>query len=96
MKQFLLFSLFLVSAVALAENSTATVQGMSCDSSDSISANGTVPTMGWDTTTTTAISASVLNQKLESGRCFNLDGVALSDCLHGIIIENNHKILIKR
>ena len=70
---------------------SAEVAGMA---TDSISANGTVPTMGWDTTTMTRIV--VIGEILKpTARRFSLQGFR-QDAPNRFTIENNLKIIIKQ
>ena len=87
--------LFLVSSVASADDTTATVPGMSWSAADSVSTNGTIPTMNWDTTATTAWS-DVKRLPLPKSRRFNLHGQCVPSQFRGVFIENNHKIIIKQ
>ena len=74
---------------------SGTISGMSWEIPDSASANGTVPTMGWDTTATTGLKARPKMQFKSGGR-FSLDGIALPNSYRGIIINDQYKILIKQ
>ena len=74
---------------------SGTISGMSWEIPDSASANGTVPTMGWDTTATTGLKARP-KIPFKSGGRFSLDGIALPNSYRGIIINDQYKILIKQ
>ena len=73
----------------------ASVCGQHKAPADSISANGTVPTMGWDTTAATTL-ANVKRLPQPKSRCFNLHGQCVPSQFRGVLLENNHKTIIKR
>ena len=87
----IIFVLCAASACAQSDFTSANAPGMA---TDSISANGTVPTMRWDTTTMTRIVVIGEIHK-PTARRFSLQGFR-QDATNRFTIENNHKILIKQ